>query len=142
SRFPSLVLVAIKVDIYARGHLPDKLVGNARILISQILKGGDTNPNPNPINYIVVQAWRPAGHPQGILKVWIPPVGKFLLLRLSMSVKKNDQPYALQNEAENMISPSAPPTMENTSSLSVLLVQGSPSAPFSQENIPSLAKAE
>ncbi|KAH9326701.1 hypothetical protein KI387_006879 [Taxus chinensis] len=143
------VLAAIKVDIYARGHLRDKLVGNSRILISQILKGDDSNPNPNPINCVAVQVWRPAGHPQGILNVWIPPAGKFLLRRLSMSMKEKNEPDALQNDAEDTSSPTALPALENTSalpaqestsSLSVLPVQGSPP---SQENTPpSPAKAE
>ncbi|KAH9300304.1 hypothetical protein KI387_011887, partial [Taxus chinensis] len=121
------VLAAIKVDIYSKGHLRDKLVGNARILVSQILKGDDSNPNPDLINCVIVQVWRPVGHPQGILNVWIPRASKFLLLRLSMSMKKNDKPDALQNEAEDTSSPSAPPALENTS------------APPAQENTSSLS---
>nr|ABK24127.1 unknown [Picea sitchensis] len=67
-------MAAVNVDIYARGHMRDKLVGTSRILISQVLKGGDAaNLYDNPI-----------------LNIWIPPAGKFLLRRSSLSFSRVD----------------------------------------------------
>ncbi|GLJ05691.1 hypothetical protein SUGI_0023100 [Cryptomeria japonica] len=117
-------LAAITVDIYASGHLRDKLAGTARVLIPDILKNPDNpNPNPNPINCMAVQVWKPSGEPQGILNIWIPPTGKFLLRRLSLTMSKKETPAGLQCDADETtsISPpaeaiTAPPAEENTAS--------------------------
>lgn len=80
-------LAAVNVDIYARGHIrSDKLVGTSRILLSQVLKGGDAaNIYDNPVDCLSVLVRRPSGRPQGILNIWIPPAGKFLVRRNSLS---------------------------------------------------------
>nr|ABK22654.1 unknown [Picea sitchensis] len=84
-------MAAVNVDIYARGHMRDKLVGTSRILISQVLKGGDAaNLYDNPIGCMPVLVRRPSGRPQGILNIWIPPAGKFLLRRSSLSFSRVD----------------------------------------------------
>lgn len=83
-------LAAVNVDIYARGHIRrDKLVGTSRILISQVVKGGDANNlYDNPIGCTPVLVRRPSGRPQGILNIWIPPAGKFLMSQSSLSFSK------------------------------------------------------
>lgn len=87
----SNVLAAITVEIYSYSHIRDKLVGTARILISELLKGGDdANPSDNPIKCIAVQVRRPSGRPQGILNIWVPPTGRSLLHRTSSSFCKRD----------------------------------------------------
>lgn len=87
----SNVWAAITVEIYSYSHIRDKLVGTARILIPDLLKGGDpANPSDNPIQCIAVQVRRPSSRPQGILNIWVPPTGRFLLHRNSLSFSRKD----------------------------------------------------
>jgi hypothetical protein len=86
------VMAALNVDIYARGHVREKPVGSARVLLCNVLKGGDPcEPLDNPIQCITVQVWRPSGRPHGLLNLWVPPTGMFLMRRpesLSFSIKE------------------------------------------------------
>jgi len=80
------VMAALNVDIYARGHVREKPVGSARVLLCDVLKGGDpSEPSDNPIQCITVQVWRPSGRPHGLLNLWVPPTGRFLMRRESLS---------------------------------------------------------
>jgi hypothetical protein len=80
------VMAALNVDIYAHGHVRKKPVGSARVLLCDVLKGGDpSEPLDNPIQCITVQVWRPSGRPQGLLNLWVPPTGRFLMRRESLS---------------------------------------------------------
>jgi len=99
----SNVLAAITVDIYSYSHIRDKLVGTARILVPDLLKGGDpANPSDNPIQCIAVQVRRPSGRPQGILNIWVPPTGRFLLHRASLSLTRKDSDVTpLEQDAHN-----------------------------------------
>ncbi|EXC29389.1 BON1-associated protein 2 [Morus notabilis] len=75
------VIAALNVDIYARGRVREKPVGSARVLLCDVLKGGDAaDPAENP-----VQVWRRSGRPQGLLNLWVPPTGRFLIRRVSLS---------------------------------------------------------
>lgn len=96
-------LAAVNVDIYARGHIrSDKLVGTSRILLSQVLKGGDAaNIYDNPVDCLSVLVRRPSGRPQGILNIWIPPAGKFLVRRSSLSLNGADADEQ-DNEQDNV----------------------------------------
>ncbi|XP_039017494.1 uncharacterized protein LOC120148443 [Hibiscus syriacus] len=88
------VLAAVNVDIYAHGHVREKPVGSARVLLCDVLKGGDASePADNPIRCLTVQVWRSLGRPQGLLNLWVPPTGRFLMRResLSFSVKEVDE---------------------------------------------------
>ncbi|GMI91646.1 hypothetical protein like AT1G04540 [Hibiscus trionum] len=59
------VLAALNVDIYAHGHVREKPVGSARVLLCDVLKGGDASePADNPIQCLTVQVWRSWGRPQ------------------------------------------------------------------------------
>lgn len=94
------VLAAINVDIYAHGHLREKPVGSARVLLCDVLKEGDASePADNPIQCMTVQVWRPSGTPQGLLNLWVPPTGRFLLRResLSFTVKEDDETEVLKD---------------------------------------------
>ncbi|KAH7545139.1 hypothetical protein FEM48_Zijuj01G0061400 [Ziziphus jujuba var. spinosa] len=85
------VLAAVNVDIYAHGHVREKPVGSARVLLCDVLKGGDASePADNPIQCMTVQVWRPSGRPQGLLNLWVPPTGRFLLRRESLSFSVKD----------------------------------------------------
>ncbi|KAK8642001.1 hypothetical protein V6N13_011365 [Hibiscus sabdariffa] len=87
------VLAAVNVDIYAHGHVREKPVGSARVLLCDVLKGGDdSEPVDNPIQCLTVQVWRGSGRPQGLLNLWVPPTGRFLMRResLSFSVKEEE----------------------------------------------------
>ncbi|PON32658.1 C2 domain containing protein [Parasponia andersonii] len=80
------VLAALNVDIYAHGHVREKPVGSARVLLNDVLKGGDAaEPADNPVQLMTVQVWRPSGRPHGLLNLWVPPTGRFLLRRESLS---------------------------------------------------------
>ncbi|KAL6198193.1 hypothetical protein ACLB2K_027985 [Fragaria x ananassa] len=88
------VLAAVNVDIYAHGHVRGKPVGSARVLLCEVLKGGDARePADNPIQCLTVQVWRPSGRPHGLLNLWIPPTGRFLIRResLSFSVREAEE---------------------------------------------------
>ncbi|KAF3449914.1 hypothetical protein FNV43_RR05993 [Rhamnella rubrinervis] len=87
------VLAAVNVDIYAHGHVREKPVGSARVLLCDVLKGGDASePADNPIQCMTVQVWRQSGRPQGLLNLWVPPTGRFLLRRESLSLRvKEDE---------------------------------------------------
>ncbi|KDP37957.1 hypothetical protein JCGZ_04600 [Jatropha curcas] len=86
------VMAALNVDIYAHGHLSDKMVGSARILLCDVLKGGKPDePADNPIQCMTVQVWRPSGRPQGLLNLWVPPTGKFLLRKQSSNLFGKDK---------------------------------------------------
>ena len=88
------VMAALNIDIYAHGHVREKLVGSARVLLCDVLKGGDASePSDNPIQCLTVQVWRDDGTPQGLLNLWVPPTGKFLIRResLSFSVREGEE---------------------------------------------------
>lgn len=85
------VKAALNVDIYARGRVRDKPVGSARVLLCDVLKGGDpSEPVDNPIQCTTVRVWRESGRAQGLLHLWVPPTGRFLMKResLSFSIKE------------------------------------------------------
>ncbi|KAL2494536.1 uncharacterized protein Fot_38293 [Forsythia ovata] len=86
------VMAALNVDVYAHSHVKwEKPVGRARVLLCDVLKGGDeADPLDNPIQCLTVQVWRDSGRPQGWLNLWVPPTGRFLIRResLSFSVKE------------------------------------------------------
>ncbi|EEF42675.1 conserved hypothetical protein [Ricinus communis] len=85
------IIAALNVDIYAHGHVRDKPVGSARVLLCDVLKGGRPDvPVDNPIQCMTVQVWRPSGRPQGLLTLWVPPTGKFLERRESLSFSVKD----------------------------------------------------
>ncbi|XP_031130708.1 BON1-associated protein 2-like [Ipomoea triloba] len=83
------VMAALNVDIYAHGHVREKPVGSARVLLSDVLKGGgdaaDETPLGNPIQFLTVRVWRPSGRPHGLLNLWVPPTGRFLVSFKSLS---------------------------------------------------------
>ncbi|KAK4361319.1 hypothetical protein RND71_020271 [Anisodus tanguticus] len=104
------IMAALNVDIYAHGHLREKPVGSARVLLSDVLKGGgDTSElllENNPIQFLAVQVWRPSGRPQGLIHLWIPPTGRFLvpLKSLSFSLRGRDgeeEVVMVETAAEN-----------------------------------------
>ncbi|CAA3026867.1 C2 domain containing [Olea europaea subsp. europaea] len=92
------VMAALNVDIYAHSHVKwEKPVGSARILLCDVLKGGDeAEPLDNPIQCLTVQGWRDSGRPQGWLNLWVPPTGRFLIRResLSFSLKEKGEEVA------------------------------------------------
>ncbi|XVE51594.1 hypothetical protein DITRI_Ditri02bG0054000 [Diplodiscus trichospermus] len=95
------VLAAVNVDIYAYGHVREKPVGSARVLLCDVLKGGDASePVDNPIQCLTVQVWRSSGRPQGLLNLWVPPTGRFLIRResLSFSVKEVAEEEMVERE--------------------------------------------
>nr|XP_011461965.1 PREDICTED: uncharacterized protein LOC105350754 [Fragaria vesca subsp. vesca] len=97
------VLAAVNVDIYAHGHVREKPVGSARVLLCDVLKGGDARePADNPIQCLTVQVWRPSGRPHGLLNLWIPPTGRFLIRResLSFSVREAEEEEEEEEEEE------------------------------------------
>ncbi|WOG84986.1 hypothetical protein DCAR_0104172 [Daucus carota subsp. sativus] len=50
------VMSALNVDIYAHGHVREKPVGSARVLLCDVLKGGDAaEPVDNPIQCLTLQ---------------------------------------------------------------------------------------
>lgn len=89
------VMAALNVDIYAHSHVGlEKPVGSARVLLCDVLKGGDAaEPLDNPIQCMTVQVWRESGRPQGWLNLWVPPTGRFLIRResLSFSVREREK---------------------------------------------------
>ncbi|XP_042477639.1 uncharacterized protein LOC122058995 [Macadamia integrifolia] len=99
------VKAALNVDIYAQGHIREKPVGSARVLLCDVLKGGDASePSENPIQCMTIQVWRPSGRPHGLLNLWVPPTGKFLIRRdsLSFSVKDDRQVAEAEGSKENV----------------------------------------
>jgi hypothetical protein len=101
------VMAALNVDIYAHGHVRKKPVGSARVLLCDVLKGGDpSEPLDNPIQCITVQVWRPSGRPQGLLNLWVPPTGRFLMRResddLSLNIKEEAEAVAEKKAAERV----------------------------------------
>lgn len=98
------VMTAVNVDIYAHSHLGlEKAVGSARVLLCDALKGGDAaEPLDNPIQCLTVQVWRDSGRPQGWLNLWVPPTGRFLSRResLSFSVREREKLEAAAEEEE------------------------------------------
>ncbi|XP_068666663.1 protein SRC2-like [Aristolochia californica] len=86
------VLTALNVDIYAHGHLREKPIGSARVLLCDVLgEGSVEEPADNPIQCLTLQVWRPSGRPQGFLNLWVPPTGKFLRRRDSLSFGVRDE---------------------------------------------------
>ena len=72
----------------------EKPVGSARVLLCDVLKGGDAaEPADNPVQVMTVQVWRPSGRPHGLLNLWVPPTGRFLIMKesLSFSVKEEEE---------------------------------------------------
>lgn len=99
------VMAALNVDIYSHGHVREKPVGSARVLLCDVLKGGDASEAlDNPIQCITVQVWRPSGRPQGLLNLWVPPTGRFLMRResLSFSIKEASRDEE-EEEAEKKV---------------------------------------
>lgn len=96
------VMAAVNVDIYAVSHLGmDKAVGSARVLLCDALKGGDAaEPVDNPIQCLTVQVWRDSGRPQGWLNLWVPPTGRFLSRRESLSFSVREREKAAEEEEE------------------------------------------
>ena len=95
------VMAALNVDIYAHGHVREKPVGSARVLLCDVLKGGDASePSDNPIECITVQVWRPSGRPQGLLNLWVPPTGRFLIRRESLSFSIKEEAVAEEESVE------------------------------------------
>ncbi|KAG9447988.1 hypothetical protein H6P81_014116 [Aristolochia fimbriata] len=85
-------LTALNVDIYAHGHLREKPIGSARVLLCDVLKEGSAaEPADNPIQCLTLQVRRPSGRPQGFLNLWVPPTGKFLIRRDSLSFGVRDE---------------------------------------------------
>ncbi|OVA05265.1 C2 calcium-dependent membrane targeting [Macleaya cordata] len=85
------VMAAINVDIYAHGHIREKSVDSARVLLCDVLKGGDPDePSDNLIQCLTVQVWRPSGRPHGLLNLCVPPTGKFFIRRDSLSFSIKD----------------------------------------------------
>ncbi|KAJ4981669.1 hypothetical protein NE237_032506 [Protea cynaroides] len=85
------VTTALNVDIYAHGHIREKPVGSARVLLCDVLKAGNASePSDNPIQCMTIQVRRPSGRPQGLLNLWVPPTGKFLIRRESLSFGVKD----------------------------------------------------
>lgn len=81
-------LTCLNVEIFSQSHIRhDKLVGTVRILLSDVLKGGEKR---NPIHCLAYWVRLPSGDPHGILNVWIPPTGKFLRYKIS-ELRKEDQ---------------------------------------------------
>ncbi|XWS19826.1 hypothetical protein CRYUN_Cryun31cG0050000 [Craigia yunnanensis] len=59
---------ALNVDIFAHGHVREKPVGSARVLLCDVLQGGDASePVDNPIQCLTKQVWRSSGKPQSCL---------------------------------------------------------------------------
>lgn len=86
------VMAALNVDIYAHGHVREKPVGSARVLLCDVLKGGDAaEPVDNPVQCIALQVWRPSGKPHGVMNLWVPPTGKFLIRRESLSFRVEEE---------------------------------------------------
>lgn len=90
------IMAALNVDIYAHGHIREKPVGSARVLLSDVLKDTKSPESEmlenNPIQFMTVLVWRPSGRPQGVLNLWVPPTGRFLvpLTSLSFSLRGRD----------------------------------------------------
>ncbi|XP_051128566.1 uncharacterized protein LOC127249677 [Andrographis paniculata] len=86
------VMAALNVDVYAASHVGlEKLVGRARVLLCDVLKSGDAaEPVDNPIQCMTVRVWRDSGEAKGWLNLWVPPTGRFLARRetLSFSVRE------------------------------------------------------
>ncbi|KAJ9153194.1 hypothetical protein P3X46_026660 [Hevea brasiliensis] len=95
------VSFALNIDIYAYGHVRQKPVGSARVSLCDVLKDGKPDePADNPIQCMTVQVRRPSGRPLGLLNLWDPPTGRFLLRKesLSFSVKN-----VLEREEEAVV---------------------------------------
>ncbi|KAK7851339.1 hypothetical protein CFP56_042263 [Quercus suber] len=86
------VMAALNMDIYVRGHVRKKPVGRA------------FEPLDNPIECITVQVWRPFGRPHGMLNLWVPSTGRFLIRResLSFSVKEAVEDEEKEEEEEEV----------------------------------------
>lgn len=89
------IMAALNVHIYAHGHLGEKPVESARVLLSDLLKGGGDMTElleNNPIQFLTVQVWRPSGRPQMLIHLLVPPTGRFLvpLKSLSFSLRGRD----------------------------------------------------
>ncbi|KAH6790228.1 hypothetical protein C2S51_005234 [Perilla frutescens var. frutescens] len=100
------VMAALNVDIYAHSHLGlEKAVGSARVLLCDALNGGDAaEAMDNPIQCLTVQVWRDSGRSQGWLNLWVPPTGRFLIRResLSFSVREREKEAAAVEEENHL----------------------------------------
>ncbi|PIA31233.1 hypothetical protein AQUCO_05100030v1 [Aquilegia coerulea] len=79
-------IATLKVDIYAHGHVREKLVGSSSVLLCDVLKGGhesESLDNHNPIPCMTIHVWS-SGRSCGFLNLQVPPIGK--ILRESLSV--------------------------------------------------------
>lgn len=75
------VTAALNIDIYAHGHIREKVVGSARVMLSDVLKDQDVHETElmeeeDPTRCVTVPIWRASGKPAGYLKLWVPPTGK------------------------------------------------------------------
>ncbi|XP_031500076.1 uncharacterized protein LOC116264161 [Nymphaea colorata] len=96
------VLTALNVDVYAHGHIHDKLVGSARVLLCDVLKeeGGEKGKlEADPIQCVTLQLRRPSGRAQGLINLWIPPTGKFFVPRDSFSFCEPETPVTAPSES-------------------------------------------
>ncbi|KAM3700781.1 hypothetical protein ACJW31_05G124300 [Castanea mollissima] len=88
------IMAALNVDVYAHGHV---------VLLCDVLKRGDASePLDNPIQRITVQVWRPSGRPHGWLNLWVPPTGRFLLRRESLSFSVKEAVEGEEKEEEEV----------------------------------------
>ncbi|XP_057810317.1 BON1-associated protein 2-like [Salvia miltiorrhiza] len=96
------VMAALNVDVYAHSHLGlERAVGSARVLLCDALSGGDAaDPLDNPIQCLTLRVWRESGRPQGWLNLWVPPTGRFLSRRESLSFSVRERAAAAAEEAE------------------------------------------
>ncbi|CAN6453027.1 unnamed protein product [Victoria cruziana] len=96
------VLAALNVDVYAHGHLHEKIVGSARVLLCDVLKGEEGGEKgkleTDPIQCVTLQLRRPSGRPQGLINLWVPPTGRFFIPRDSFSFSEPQAPVAAPPE--------------------------------------------
>ena len=62
----------LNVDKYVHGHVREKPVGSARVLLCDVLKRGDASERvDNPIQCLTNQVWRSSGRTQDCLTCWL-----------------------------------------------------------------------
>ncbi|KAM4112205.1 hypothetical protein ACJW30_05G123200 [Castanea mollissima] len=54
------------------------------------------------VDCITVQVWRPSGRPHGWLNLWVPPTGRFLLRRESLSFSVKEAVEGEEKEEEEV----------------------------------------
>ncbi|KAB1221350.1 hypothetical protein CJ030_MR2G005409 [Morella rubra] len=101
------VMAALNVDIYSHGHVLEKPVGSARVLLCDVLKGGDASePLDNPIQCITVQSslYTLSHLKQSTNRCSNVPPTRFLMRResLSFSIKEASRDEE-EEEAEKKV---------------------------------------